>query len=68
MYSRKAWGGPVDPFILVKFMNQDEKTDPKPVVSVVLFEWRDVDLIGVLPTPESFQVKYSRGDRLLRQG
>lgn len=59
MYSRKGWGGSVDPFILVKFMNKDTNTDPKPVVSMVIFEWTDVDLIGVLPTPEAFQVSYS---------
>jgi hypothetical protein len=56
MYSRKAWGGPVDPFILVKFLNKDNNTNPKPVVSLVIFEWKDVNLIGVLPTPDAFQV------------
>lgn len=48
MYSRKAWGGPVDPFILVKFLNGSVPDDVKdPTVSMLIFEWDDLDLIGV---------------------
>lgn len=46
MYSRKSWGGAVDPFILVKFLKTKEEGDVDPVVSLVMFEWQDKDLIG----------------------
>ena len=45
MYSRKAWGGSVDPFILVKFSKVDSQ-DGDPLASLVIFEWNDEDLIG----------------------
>lgn len=52
MYSRSNWGGPVDPFILVKFMNvADVPEDSDPVASLIIFEWRDRSLIGV-PDPD----------------
>lgn len=54
MYSRKSWGGAVDPFILTKFLNTEaDTTSSDPIVSIVIFEWEDKDLIGVLPTPDS---------------
>lgn len=53
MYSQQAWGGPVDPFILIKFLPYTGGQDP--VVSLVIFEWKDEDLIGVYPTAESTQ-------------
>jgi hypothetical protein len=53
MYSRKAWGGPVEPFILIKFMKPVDPPPENPIVSLVIFEWADEDLIGVYPTPES---------------
>lgn len=49
MYSRKAWGGSVDPFILVKFLPQDLPDDANPIASLIIFEWQDEELIGVLP-------------------
>jgi hypothetical protein len=50
MYSRAAWGGPVDPFILVKFDKViiEGNTDD-PLVSLVIFEWNDEELIGKYP-------------------
>jgi len=45
MYSRKAWGGNVDPFILVKF-SKAETTEGDPLASLVIFEWNDEELIG----------------------
>lgn len=45
MYSRKAWGGNTDPYILTKFLKPD-KGDGNPTVSLVVFEWSDRDLIG----------------------
>lgn len=45
MYSRKSWGGAVDPFILTKFIKPDG-VENDPLVSLVVFEWRDKPLIG----------------------
>jgi hypothetical protein len=52
MYGRKTWGGPVDPFIEVKFLTDKSKTD-KPVASMIIFEWRDQDYVGV-PSPNGY--------------
>ncbi|KAF7593361.1 hypothetical protein BBP40_011651 [Aspergillus hancockii] len=46
MYSRKAWGGDVDPFILTKFVKDGDAGDSDPLVSLVIFEWTDEALIG----------------------
>jgi hypothetical protein len=56
MYSRKAWGGDVEPFILTKFINAADDTAEDPIVSLIIYEWKDEDLIGVRPDPESTQV------------
>ncbi|KAI3398460.1 hypothetical protein diail_9141 [Diaporthe ilicicola] len=53
MYSKSAWGGPVDPFILIKFIPHEGDQDP--IVSLVVFEWKDEDLIGVYPSPDAPQ-------------
>jgi hypothetical protein len=52
MYSRKTWGGPVDPHILVKFLPVEGTADSDPIVSLVIFEWEDYDLVGVV-TPDN---------------
>ena len=47
MYSRKSWGGNVDPFILTKFAkaeNVPENEDP--IISLVIYEWKDKSLVG----------------------
>lgn len=49
MYSRSSWGGPVDPFILVKFLNTTTK-DKDPMTSLVIFEWKDRSLVGIPDT------------------
>ncbi|KAI0480525.1 lung seven transmembrane receptor-domain-containing protein [Xylariaceae sp. FL0804] len=54
MYSRTAWGGPVDPFILTVFPDKPDGNED-PVVSLVIFEWKDRDLIGVYASDESLQ-------------
>ena len=56
MYSRATWGGAVEPHILVKFVKETAEDDSDPIASMVIFEWKDYDLIGVLPTPDSMQV------------
>ena len=48
MYSRKAWGGQVEPFILVKFVNNGERNKgiEDPAVGLVIWEWKDTLLLG----------------------
>ncbi|KAL5343071.1 lung seven transmembrane receptor-domain-containing protein [Aspergillus crustosus] len=57
MYSRKAWGGNTDPFILTKFAKSTTTEDSDPLVSLVIFEWTDEPLIGrrVSDDPEEYQ-------------
>lgn len=49
MYNRKTWGGAVDPHILVKFNKNAAEDDSDPIMSMIIFEWKDYSLIGVLP-------------------
>ncbi|MCJ1366694.1 hypothetical protein MMC16_005824 [Acarospora aff. strigata] len=49
MYSRKSWGGAVDPYILAKFIKIKPEGDVDPIVSLVIFEWKDESLIGRTP-------------------
>lgn len=59
MYSKQSWGGDVDPFILTKFITstpEHEDDTPDPLVSLVVFEWRDEDLVGVWPSPDAAKV------------
>jgi hypothetical protein len=48
MYSKKSWGGKVEPFILVKFLKNGERNKgiEDPTVSLVIFEWKDSPLLG----------------------
>lgn len=62
MYSRSAWGGPVDPFILTKFINDTAQAADDAIVSLVIFEWKDQNLIGVYPNDDSFNVRLSAID------
>lgn len=52
MYSRKSWGGNTDPYILVKFRKTDVEEGTDPLVSLVMFEWNDEELIGRRPEGE----------------
>jgi len=56
MYSKESWGGAVDPHILVKFIKETTEDDTDPIASLVIFEWKDYDYIGVLPTADSMTV------------
>ncbi|OCT45012.1 Membrane protein PTM1 [Cladophialophora carrionii] len=49
MYSRKSWGGSIEPFILVKFLPDHTEDDSDPLASLVIFEWQDEPLIGRMP-------------------
>ncbi|TPX08962.1 uncharacterized protein E0L32_009541 [Thyridium curvatum] len=53
MYARKTWGGPVDPFILLKFDKYEGEADA--TVSLVIFEWKDEKFIGVYPSEDAVQ-------------
>ena len=48
MYSKKSWGGKTEPFIMVKFVKgKDQYKDmDDPVVGVVVWEWKDANLLG----------------------
>ena len=46
MYSRKTWGGSIEPFILTKFEKATMGSEPDPIVSFVIFEWHDEKFIG----------------------
>jgi hypothetical protein len=48
MYSRSAWGGDIDPFVLVE-VEKIEANDRDPIMSLVIFEWKDRHLIGKHP-------------------
>ena len=39
----------MDPYILTKFIKSTPEGDVDPVVSLVIFEWKDEGLIGVHP-------------------
>lgn len=56
MYSKQSWGGDVDPFILAKFIKTMPERDDDPLVSLVIFEWRDEDLVGVWPSDDAPEV------------
>ena len=58
MYSRKAWGGSVDPFILTKFVKPENLLDNEdPIVSIVIFEWNDRHLLGAPASADSGEVR-----------
>ena len=56
MYSKSAWGGNVDPFILTEFTQAKAESDEDPIVSLVIFEWKDEDLVGVWPSEDAPKV------------
>ncbi|RDL39712.1 Uncharacterized protein BP5553_04052 [Venustampulla echinocandica] len=58
MYSKASWGGAVNPHILVKWIKQEGEGDADPIASMVIFEWKDYNLIGVYPTPDSLTKEY----------
>ncbi|KAK4123916.1 hypothetical protein N657DRAFT_681029 [Parathielavia appendiculata] len=49
MYSKSSWGGPVDPFIHVKFTDVGKDKGDDPVVSLLIFDWMDQDFLDVIP-------------------
>lgn len=60
MYDRKSWGGPIDPFIHIKFLDQPKKEGKDPVASFLIFEWKDKGLVEI-DGPNGFKVNiYAR--------
>ena len=53
MYSRKSWGGDVDPFILVKFSKEIGASGEDILASLIVFEWNDEPLIGIARTQDA---------------
>ncbi|KAF2453669.1 lung seven transmembrane receptor-domain-containing protein [Lineolata rhizophorae] len=53
MYSRKSWGGATDPYILAKFVQAKHvDDDADPLVSLIMFEWKDEYLLGKPSGPD----------------
>ncbi|KAI9829524.1 MAG: hypothetical protein M1826_005568 [Phylliscum demangeonii] len=67
MYSRKAWGGAVDPFILTSFEKQVPAGDEDPVVSLVIFEWKDEKFVGKYSDPAASSKELICDDENIRQ-
>lgn len=60
MYSRKSWGGSVDPYILAEISkpaSNDIPEDKDPIVSIVIFEWQDEQLLGAPVSADSGAVR-----------
>lgn len=57
MYSKKAWGGDIDPFIVTQFVKSKEGNGDDPVVGIVIYEWKDESLIGVWPSEGATEVR-----------
>ncbi|KAL9043731.1 MAG: hypothetical protein Q9214_003091 [Letrouitia sp. 1 TL-2023] len=53
MYSKSSWGGSVDPFILAKFRKAQAPDGADAFVSIVIFEFKDRDLVGVWPSADA---------------
>ncbi|KAL8908157.1 MAG: hypothetical protein Q9207_000980 [Kuettlingeria erythrocarpa] len=58
MYSKKAWGGDTNPFIQTTFDKAPPPDDQDVFVSLVVFEFKDEDLIGVWPSPDAPEKEY----------
>ena len=56
MYSKKSWGGDTDPFVLTTLDKASPEPDQDTLVSLVVFEFRDEDFIGIWPSPDALEV------------
>lgn len=65
MYNKKAWGGPTEPFILTKFLPVEGDADP--IVSFVVFEYKDDDLVGI-PIEGTYDKHYICNDKTIEMG
>lgn len=55
MYSKSDWSGPDDPFISIFFPKVEVPEDQDPIVSVVVFEWKDQSLLGTSDDPSTYK-------------
>jgi hypothetical protein len=63
MYSRKSWGGAIDPYIDITFTKPDNLDGQDPIVSLVVFEWQDRPLVGKQIDPnDPYQVCTLEGE------
>ncbi|TVY62696.1 Membrane protein PTM1, partial [Lachnellula suecica] len=67
MYSKNSWGGSVDPYILVKFMDYNKEDDTDPIASLIIFEWKDFHLIGV-PEADTTKTEWICDDENISNG
>ncbi|KAF2204162.1 hypothetical protein GQ43DRAFT_365253 [Delitschia confertaspora ATCC 74209] len=67
MYSKKSWGGKIEPQILVKFINSDKiPDDVDATVAVVVWEWQDGDLLGKPSDVPTGERRYICNDDTIR--
>ncbi|KAF8451784.1 lung seven transmembrane receptor-domain-containing protein [Terfezia claveryi] len=57
MWSKKSWGGEIDPFIAVNFKAKPDSHGDK-IVSLLIFEWEDANYLGRFPSEDSEERKY----------
>ncbi|KAL8932675.1 MAG: hypothetical protein Q9211_006181 [Gyalolechia sp. 1 TL-2023] len=58
MYSKKGWGGDINPYVQTTIEKAPPPDDQDAFVSLVVFEFRDEDLIGVWPSPDAPEKEY----------
>lgn len=66
MFSQKAWGGPVEPHILTKFLHYEstgESDTSDHIISLVIFDWRDRASIGTGDDNDPMGVSHPRRAR-----
>jgi hypothetical protein len=59
-------GGDVDPHILVKWIKQDVTDGSDPIASMIIFEWKDYDLIGIEVRTPGFCYCWMKAELLYR--
>ncbi|KAK8058929.1 hypothetical protein PG994_009377 [Apiospora phragmitis] len=68
MYNKKAWGGPTDPFILTKFLGDPIEGDADPIVSLVVFEWKDDQFVGLPIEGDDYNKRYICDEPAIKGG
>jgi len=56
MWSKKSWGGDIDPFIGVNFKAKPDSNGDE-IVSLLIFEWEDGNYLGRFPGEDSEEVR-----------
>ncbi|KAI5300986.1 hypothetical protein KEM56_002059, partial [Ascosphaera pollenicola] len=55
VYGKKSWWGSIDPHISVTFDKKSQKEGEDPLVSLLIFEWKDRHLIGRWPSDSNHE-------------